>query len=105
MTFTRLQTAFNHLEIPFQIDKREVRVTVAQQVAVGFFQRRADDQGDFVGTLHSERGVIQRLQPRFAVVVVQRLAGGHFHDVAARMEEVAIKERSLELMRHFAGYG
>lgn len=37
MTFARFQTAFNDVEITFQVDKGEVRVSLAQQVAIVFF--------------------------------------------------------------------
>ncbi|EGJ07684.1 hypothetical protein SSJG_03735 [Escherichia coli D9] len=53
--------------------------------------------------MHSKRGVVQRLQPRFAIVVIQRFARRHFFDIAPWMEEIAIKKRGMKLMRHFTG--
>ena len=61
VAFTRFQTAFDNVKIPFQIDEREVRVTVAQLVAIDFFQSGTDDQLNLVGTLHRKGGVVQRL--------------------------------------------
>ncbi|AAN82664.1 Hypothetical protein c4226 [Escherichia coli CFT073] len=103
MAFARFQAAFNHIKIAFQVDEREIRITFTQQVAIVFFQCRTDDQRYFIGALHSKRGVVQRLQPRFAIVVIQRFARRHFFDIAARMEEIAIKKRGMKLMRHFTG--
>jgi len=52
-----------------------------------------------------------RLQPRLAVVVVERLAGGHLRDVRGRVEVVGVRERDAQPLgdrgpdRRLAGTG
>ncbi|ABU79482.1 hypothetical protein ESA_04303 [Cronobacter sakazakii ATCC BAA-894] len=101
--FARAQAAFDHFKIAFQPDEREVRVAAAQNIAIAFFQRRADDERHFVGALHGESGVVKRLQPWRTVVIVKRIARRHFHNIAARMQKVAIEKRGFQTMRDFAG--
>src|SRR5690606_19429909 len=61
VTFTRFQAAFDNIEIALQVNKGEVWVTVTQLIAVALFQRGTDDERHFIGALHGESGVVERL--------------------------------------------
>ncbi len=82
---------------------KEIRITFTQQVAIVFFQCRTDDQRHFLSALHSKRGVVQRLQPRFCDRRHSVVRQTPFFDIAPWMEEIAIKKRGMKLMRHFTG--
>ena len=74
-----------------------VRAMPAQLVAVLALERRATHH-PAVGTVRGEP-LPDRFQPRIAVVVVERLTGGHLVDVGRRVEIVGVGERHPQPLR------
>ena len=71
-------------------DDADIVAAVHEDVAIGALQRRAGDDGALAGGREAVDLVGNRLQPRPAVLVRQRMAGAHLGDVACRVKPVAV---------------
>src|SRR5882762_2836677 len=74
-----------------------------QDLAIAPLQRRArdDSRSPGIGAFADPGG--DPLQPRLAVLVVQRVSGGHLRDIGRRMQLVALlrsEEHTSELQSH-----
>ena len=105
MALALFQALLNHRLVPFQVEEMQVAIAFAQAVAIAFFQRRTHQQRHRIGALHGEDGVVQGRQPRGAIVVVQRVPGGHFVDVGARVQVIAVQHGGIGLVGDGAGHG
>ena len=84
------------LGVTLQVQEGDLGRVAAQQVAVAALEGRAAD--------HRARRVAREprpdgLEPRAAVVVVERLAGGHLRDVRRGVEVVGVGERHPQALR------
>src|SRR4029077_15223942 len=110
MPLARLQPRFDQVEIALEVDKPHViSLIVRHQIAVAPLQRRAGNHaGRPCGAMLRDPGG-DRLQPRPAIRVGQRLAATHFLDISLRMKAVRIPKGAIETRgnqlpdRRFAG--
>ena len=86
-------------------DDADIVAAVHENVAIGALQRRAGDDGAFTGGREAVDLVGNRLQPRPAVLVRQRMAGAHLRDVACRVKPVAILVAPAESSSEMIGDG
>ena len=104
VAFALFQALLNHRLVAFQVEKMQVAIAFAQAVTIAF-QRRTHQQRHRIGALHGEDGVVERSQPRSAIVVVQRMPGGHFVDVGARVQVIAVQHGGIGFPGDGAGHG
>src|SRR5258708_39473379 len=90
MTLARGEPARDQFLRAVEEDDADVVTPMHEDVTVGAFQRRAGDDGTLAGLADAIDLVGNRLQPRPAVLVGQRMARAHFRDIAGGVEPVAV---------------
>ena len=86
-------------------DDPHIVAAVHQDIAIGAFQRRAGDHDMAAGLADPVDLVGDRLQPRPAVFVGERMAGAHLGDVAGGMKPVAVLEGPAQAFGEVVGDG
>src|SRR5690349_1712577 len=106
MPSTRLQTLLQHFPRTLEIDKANILIARAQNIAIRTLQRRTSKNRILMRRLFLLDRRANRPEPRPAIFIRQRNAVVHLLLVGSAMKRVAIREAALEPLRqHFANTG
>src|SRR5438876_1135153 len=89
----RFEARSNELEAAVEVHDLAAGEACGDAASISFLQRRASQDGVFF----SSQDAVQRLEPRPAIRVVERDAGGHLRHVRGRVVAVGVDKAPAEL--------